>query len=320
MRITESALRRIIREELLNETRQGFLDRTANVKYSTGLSNDFDVPKKEKPKARQIKQIWNEEADHGFMDSLIKVHWIHGRTNHEFDSVVAAIKRLINTPGNNEISTSAYLPGTRIESDWGQYGVIVKGRTTLAVNNMDWLYTGHHGKAPETEKEKYRASGTRKHADSFDSKRARQYVLDRDSFDPEWSHRNEFVVSHWEPVAIIQRARAISDIPDSLRERVMNLARIERDLVETGEIPREKFVYMLTCKKITLDMVREMSRKELETFYSLNCKEHMRPEPDSMSSIGVYKTLKRVLVGSPELEQFGLPIVDADLRSVGDHK
>ncbi len=318
MRITESQLRRIIREELLDETYQGFVDRTTNLAYERlPFAGDFDVDKAAKPKSREMKRIWNEEADHKFMDSLVKVHWINDRTSNGFEGIIEAMKRFLSVSGNNEVSTSAYLPGERIESVWGTYGVIVKGRTTLAVNNMDDMYTGHHGKAPEEAKKKYGSSGMRKRPFFFQDKFARGYVLDRESFEPKLSHRSEFIVGNWKPVAIIQTRHAARDISDSLRERVKNLTKIEDEHVTSGRIPRRKFNYMLTCKQITLDMATSMSEKELDAFYSKNCREHIRPDDDSILSINHYENLKRVVMGSPELEQFGLPVVDADLQRIG---
>ena len=76
MRITESQLRRIIREELLDETLQGFRDRTSNIEYSGNFYDPtFEADPTSKKLARDVKRAWNEEADHSFMDSIIKIHW-----------------------------------------------------------------------------------------------------------------------------------------------------------------------------------------------------------------------------------------------------
>ena len=129
MKITESRLRQIIREDLA-----GFLNKTKDIQYSSdSIDPTFDkLPNEEfKPAARAVKQAWAAEADHDFMHDVIKVHWL------KFIGTEAQLQRLSNMSGKNEVSTMGYLPESEeFKSKWGPIGIVVQGRTTLAANSM----------------------------------------------------------------------------------------------------------------------------------------------------------------------------------------
>jgi len=202
-----SAVRSMVREILLEDLK-GFQSRTKGIDYMANLDDPtFEDPRQgslvNKPMARDVKRAWAAEADHRFMDSIIKIHWTGGLDWEK------KLRNFLKLSGKNEISTSGYLPGSnKFSSSWGTIGVIVKGRTTLASNDMNTVNSGYHGQVePETLK-KYASSGVPKRPLSFRGPSAwgggsSKYILDRDSFDPYESRRSEFIVDNWKPVGII---------------------------------------------------------------------------------------------------------------------
>jgi hypothetical protein len=203
----ESLVRSIVRMTLLEDLK-GFQARTKDIDYMANLSDPtFEDPRQgslvNKPLAIDVKRAWAAEADHKFMDSLIKIHWTGGLDWEK------KLRNFLNLSGKNEISTSGYLPGSKeFVSSWGTIGVIVKGRTTLASNDMNTVNSGYHGQTPPETLKKYTSSGVPKRPLSFRGPSAwgggsSKYILDRDSFDPYESRRSEFIVDNWKPVGII---------------------------------------------------------------------------------------------------------------------
>ena len=206
MRITEAELRQII-SVFLTEDLAGFMEKTKDISYRGLVQDptfDLDWNKKNKAAARSVKQIWAAEADHKFMSSAIKIHWLKRAGLQE------KLQNFLSMSGRNEISTMGYLPETEtFMANWGPIGVVVQGRTTLAANRMSTLMSGYGGSlSPETVT-KYAASGTPKRATFFAGTAARgetslagEYILDRASFDPAQQGGNEFIVANWTPVGI----------------------------------------------------------------------------------------------------------------------
>jgi len=203
----ESLVRRIVRMALLEDLK-GFQARTSGIDYMANLDDPtFEDPRQgslvNKPLAINVKRAWAAEADHKFMDSIIKIHWTGGLDWEK------KLRNFLKLSRKNEISTSGYLLGSsKFSSSWGTIGVIVKGRTTLASNDMNTVSSGYHGQVePETLK-KYASSGVPKRPLSFRGPSAwgggsSKYILDRDSFDPYESRRSEFIIDNWKPVGII---------------------------------------------------------------------------------------------------------------------
>lgn len=222
MRITESFLRRIIREELLNEDLEGFIRKTSDIYYTgdyrdPSLEGDYNKSLGIKQKARRVKQIWAEEADHDFMDSVIKVHWLKKQ------NVGESLSRFLSMSRKNEISTMGYLPGTSsFRSSWGPLGVVVKGHTTLAANEMLAIYSGYAGRLDPGENEKHKRSGTRKRPTAFyggvspAESRSHEYILDRSSFDRKTVDHNEFIIASWEPVGIVFSEEFLDVLADAV--------------------------------------------------------------------------------------------------------
>jgi len=206
MRITQVQLRSLIREDL-----QSFLDKTANIKYKGHIQDptfdaDWQQDLPNKQQARRVKQIWATEADHDFMNAVVKVHWIK---NRGVENLKGDLDRFLSMTGKNEISTMGYPPSTTsFSTNWGPIGVVVQGHTTIAANRMSSLFSGFTGNITPELADKYKHSGIPKRPTSFlgssdPSSLADDFILDKKSFNPRLVGGNEFIVANWRPVGIV---------------------------------------------------------------------------------------------------------------------
>lgn len=199
-------IRHLIRE-ILKEDLAGFVDKTKDISYRGFVQDptfDLDWNKKNKASARSVKQIWAEEADHKFMERVIKIHWLKKAGLQE------KLQNFLSMSGRNEISTMGYLPDAEtFMSNWGPIGVVVQGRTTLAANRMSTLLSGYGERLAPEITGKYASSGVPRRATFFAgtsaapaSSLADEYILDRASFDAAGQGGNEFIVANWTPVGV----------------------------------------------------------------------------------------------------------------------
>jgi len=193
------------------EDLSGFIDRTKDIEYFSDIDDptfdaEFQKGLPNKELAKEVKRAWNAEADHNFMQSLIKIHWINSSEKNpekKLDEFMAIGRK-------NEISTMGYLTNTQeIRSNWGNLGVVVQGRVTLAANNMNDIRSGFFKNGIEKYAEKYSSSGISFRLTKFKTKSAyshegsKKYILDRASFDPHSTRVNEFIVDNWKPIGFI---------------------------------------------------------------------------------------------------------------------
>ncbi len=204
--------RHLIREMLLEDLK-GFQQRTRGSDYMSSFDDPtFDQPYQKqlphKALAKDVKRAWAAEADHNFMKSLIKVHWLSGLDWEK------KLDRFLSLEGNNEVSAMGYLPDSKkVRSSWGTVGVLIQGRVTLAANDMNAITSGYFKDVPEEVASKYKSSGVPRRSTVFSSTAntygyssgggSGAYILDRSSFDPERSRHNEFIVDNWKPVALV---------------------------------------------------------------------------------------------------------------------
>ena len=173
---------------VLQEDMTSFKTATANGKIDYVSQEPF-FEGDEEQKAKELKRVFSAHADHQFLKSLIKVHWVR--------SEAEGFERLLRGSKKDEISTNGYLPDQRIFSHWGSVGMIVDGRVTLASNDMDDLYTGYSGEASEKFRQKTKNSGLPRRALTFNSWIAKSMILDKDSFESYTAPHNELVVDNW---------------------------------------------------------------------------------------------------------------------------
>jgi len=224
----------------------------------------YDSPRtirfSDKKFGKQIKRLWNQNADHAWFDS--NVDTIHFAKDP---------RSLLNWPtgiSKDEISCTMHLKNQKIKAPklydememFGYIGLMVKGRITLAVNDMDFAITGFRNKynpsfGANIPKEDYVqqrvSSGINKYPGAGpnlfnpDWKTMQDaenpYVFDGQSFERENTERNEALVDNWKVVAIVAPRDTIeyaSENPDmtgdqafiyDLSERFRNVPVIDYD-------------------------------------------------------------------------------------------
>ena len=331
MKITESKLRRIIREELLEESYQGFIDRTRNLSYSVDFKQNptFEEKPIEKEMARTVKRIWNEEADHAFMDSIVKIHWIRAFNDR---TAVAKIRDFLSISRRNDLATTGYLPDSdEFVADWGLYGVVVKGRTTFAANNMETIASGYGKRIPDDVRQKYASSGVPKRPTMFREiekilgpmSKADDYILDRESFDTEGQQvaggirQNELIVDNWRPIAIIRTFR-VSHL-EFYFDRVRKLIEIEK-LVGQKKITQDQFEAVFVVDDLETAVQRALAGASLD---EIGERMEIYDPPGAPFSNNLtpsaYERIKSDLTftaSSPALRNLGLPIVDRKLNTI----
>jgi len=168
---------------------------------------------------KAIKRAFNANADHQWLSTLDTVHWADA---YDIEPLIGQHK--------DELSTTITLPGEKFDPEVGNVGLWVKGRITLAANDMDQLYSGHHfeygpgkslggteeeyehrkkssgiNKRPTTSKD-YSRYGQLKRGDEFAEKMARNmpYVLDQSTWHKGIAgETNEALVDNWKPVGLV---------------------------------------------------------------------------------------------------------------------
>jgi hypothetical protein len=242
--MSKKLLREFIRE-MLREDALGFIQQVGNLVDRVG-ADDFSAdrrgehgpPRKEATKEvrRAIKQIFRDEADHKWLSTLNTVHW------------AVDPDALMQLKGRNrdELSTIMTLPSDPLASFSPArypFGLWVRGRITLAADDMDDIWSGHYGKymthpvfpkdGPTPEQlQRQRSSGVNKlpgevplpnkwnrMAKNIGRKREEwgeeklldlvldefPYILDRQTWQTtSTSNRpNEALVDNWKPVGIV---------------------------------------------------------------------------------------------------------------------
>ena len=224
-RIQLESFRKYIRA-LLKEDPMGFVQDLAAASDEFGDPDYFGEmffgghPGKGGGKA--IKRAFNANADHAWLATLNTVHW---KDPYILDQLQNSSK--------DELSTSMSLPGDNLmKSSFGNVGLWIKGRITLATNDQDNLFSGGErdyrpksdadqeeltkylhkkdssgiNKLPKVSKD-YSMYGNLKPGNEYSEKLARNipYVLDQSTWDPSQtrSSTNEALVDNWRAVGIV---------------------------------------------------------------------------------------------------------------------
>jgi len=165
-------------EQSLIEDLEGFLkDTDEEDLYATsqelGLYDKF--PKERRTTGRRIKQLWAKHADHEFFKQAVYGH------TAGFDKMAQLVS---NPKSNAEISARI---GNNLDDvfppldDAGYVVAIVSGRTTLASNNMDCIYSGPYlEQTPEAWSTNRKCSGFSKYPGRFTRIDAASYILSAD--------------------------------------------------------------------------------------------------------------------------------------------
>ena len=212
---------RLLREyirELLKEDPLGFVHDLAAASDEFGEEGmPFFGGNPGKAGGRAIKRAFNANADHQWLSTLDTVHWT---SDLEMLPQLAAKSK-------DELSANMVRPSESFPPESGEYGLWIKGRITLATNDMDQLYSGHQAdygpgkegteeevahrdkssgrnKRPTVSKD-YSRYGNLKRGTEFAEKMAKNipYVLDKTMWNPNDWKGNEALVDNWKPVGIV---------------------------------------------------------------------------------------------------------------------
>ncbi len=215
-------LREYIRA-LLREDPMGFVQDLAAASDEFGEEGEmFFGGNPGKGGGKAIKRAFAKNADHAWLATLNTVHW---KDPYILDQLQNSSK--------DELSTSMSLPGDNLlKSIYGNVGLWIKGRITLATNDQDTLYSGNEGdyrpkqdadqeelrkylhkkdssginKLPTVSKD-YSRYGNLKPGNEYSEKLARgiPYILDQSTWDPSQTHSstNEALVDNWRAIGIV---------------------------------------------------------------------------------------------------------------------
>lgn len=183
MKIRLNKLRAII-HDVIREDRESFLSASEPI-----------IKDKRSSAPRDVKRLWNSEADHAFFSGLTKVHWVRKVVNLRFFD---------KSGSRDEVSVGLYLPGKKLSpaSAWMEpgVGVVLQGRVTLASNDMGSIWTGY---ADEVQPQHAKTSGAVRRGTMMNMSALEDYIVDAASFKEAGSMGNEGVLDNWHPVAIV---------------------------------------------------------------------------------------------------------------------
>lgn len=251
-KLLRECIREMLREDALSFIQQvgNLVDRVGADDFFADRRGEHGPPRKEATKEvrRAIKQIFRDEADHKWLSTLNTVHW------------AVDPDALMQLKGRNrdELSTIMTLPSEPLVSlspAGYPFGLWIRGRITLAADDMDDIWSGHYGKymthpvfpkdGPTPEQlQRQRSSGVNKlpgevplpnkwnrMAKNIGRKREEwgeekllnlvldefPYILDRQTWQTtSTSNRNEALVDNWKPVGIVVSDEFAGYVTDDL--------------------------------------------------------------------------------------------------------
>lgn len=243
-------IRHLIRQIIL-EDMEGFKAGTSEIDY--GHKDPKQMP-------RELKRIWSQEADHAFFDSVIKVHWIAGASPSTY-GVFERVDGFLKASGKDEISTMGYI-GNPTKSEWGEFGVIVKGRTTLAARSMNDIVSGYYREMDPAEIEKYRkTSGIPRRAKSFSRGAAENFILSANDFGND-QLGNELIVDNWKATGLIAPVWFLNTMKKSVLDFKKRRLSVDfwkvMDLFIKTELP----IYTTSGKPFNMTPIKKMLETE----------------------------------------------------------
>lgn len=220
--MSESTVRRLVREMLLEDLK-GFIGRTSDIDYFTpveivgllGLDTTYHDNPWMRSNARAVKVAWSAEADHNFMKSVTKIHWMQ-------KNIPDTIRNLVASNGRDEISTMGYIDTNKFKSGWGFIGLRLDGRVTLAAKDMGKVLSGRRlGLNPDVMKRYQKTSGVPRRASVFEPSTRDAFILDADSFGAE-GRGNEFIIDNWKVTGVAFSVKGAGTARDLLDPRFIN--------------------------------------------------------------------------------------------------
>jgi hypothetical protein len=287
----------------LEKNEMGFRD------YESGF--DYDAPweisrrpEHKKPefksKAVALKKMWNKHVDRNFIQSLRKVHWLRDssegfrdfdskkKNDHPMSRVMYNLSLFFETtPREAEVSTTGFLPNTKLQSSWGKFGILIDGRVTFAGNHMDVVWSGN---APDI---KYRyfkpqmRDKVAKRPGRFTNldfiKSNKTYILDRESYDEKFSGVNELIVAHWKPISIVFPREAWLMLAPLWKKKVLDLAAKNNcNVIDENSVVLNNKITTEERKNVNAIALQEMIVQELRKLVQ----ERKLGKPSSETNLG----------------------------------
>lgn len=287
----------------IEEDHQGFLTKTKGKGYHVGAYNPLFMGDPEsKQKARDVKRSFSEEADHAFFQSLTKIHWLQGEIQQR-------LQKILNASGKDEISTSGYKSGMPLTSSWGNVGVELQGRATLAANDMDYIYSGYIEDMNPKEREKYKSSGIPRRATGFGTS-AMGYGVDAKSF--KGGHRSEIILDNWKPVALVLSSKAMNMLLDAANGNILRGSAIWPRALELAEC----IEYFFT----KTNLPAKNQKGEIQSKESImNLVNRTFDEYDAMSNGSDILTAEGASMSKFDLKQFIMEVLEEQKRVTGSY-
>jgi hypothetical protein len=201
-------IRQLIREMILEDL-DTFKARTSHIEPF------YDPVSKVIP--RELKSIWNDEADHTFFDGLTKVHWIRSSPGN-LTSVSDNLIKFLKASRKDEIATMGYI-GNPKPSMWGEFGVMVQGRTTFAANNMNSVFSGNYSDISKEDIKKYaKTSGLPRRPSLFTPGTTEHLTFGAQDFRDIPGPGNELIVDNWRPIGLVAPAWFFKDMEKNMKK------------------------------------------------------------------------------------------------------
>jgi hypothetical protein len=220
MRIAESQLRRIVREQILAE------DERRRAEMMADVERELDIPEIDFHQSdwglsfrsyndrrtrgrtvgeRRLKALWNKHADHGFFkEKLAKLHII-GLYGHDGGTCLDYLDVHAGKTNRDELSAFGWRE-SQLRPGWNgsynfAYGVFVDGRVTYAASTdqgTEWT-----SMAKKDDRQRHASSGLPKRPLYMSNQKTSDaLVLDEEDWvdrieQPDRNHNHELVIANW---------------------------------------------------------------------------------------------------------------------------
>ena len=183
----------------LNEDKESFI----KTSEEEGLESFFDRTggpegiEASRPHGRKLKDVFRRTADYNFLNKIQTIHW----------GSPQMIMELLESP-SGEVSCTMSLPGEDpvpygAGNTKHKFGLLLKGRITLAANSEDYVYSGHFIDYKKDKISRYQGISFSADELEDDVSEIFPYVLDEETWAPQDGENNEALVDNWDPIAII---------------------------------------------------------------------------------------------------------------------
>ena len=210
MRSLRKIIRKLILESeedqaMLQQLQRDNVDKVVGPYYARGKRISLpDEYKSTTDYLRSFKRLWNQKADHAYLNKITCVHWINYVTNHKSSerSYKDALQRILqgnppilpNSVSKNEFSTIGY-ENKIAGKGTGIVGLKIKNKRVTFAAVVDAWTEYNHGTSAKL-KDYYKSSGLPKRP--FLQINPENIIFDREDFNNSGlDHYKEVIVDNW---------------------------------------------------------------------------------------------------------------------------